>query len=45
MSNEKKIVNQLIDYIESLISQGFEEIEFENKFKQLLEEYMKEKLK
>jgi hypothetical protein len=44
MSENKKILNEIIDYIESSINEGLDKVEFIKEFRDTIENYLKENI-
>ena len=44
MSENKKILNEIIDYIESSINEGLDTVEFIKEFRDTIENYLKENI-
>ena len=44
MSENKKTINEIIEYIESSIREGFEKEDFIREFREKIEIYVKEKI-
>lgn len=44
MSQNKKVIDEIIEFIESSIREGLEEAEFIKSFRNKIENYLKEKL-
>jgi len=44
MSQNKNIVNEIIEYIETAIQKGFDEVSFIKKFREKIENFLEEDL-
>lgn len=44
MSENNKMLNEILDYIESSINEGLDKVEFIKEFRDTIENYIKEKI-